>query len=95
MHTPTSFRMVTALTRHVDEASPEPLGTDRDSCSGLIVKCHGGGILPKFMEAEHVVETRIACLANLDAGGGIFFDGGAKLSPELDTRAQRQLEPIR
>jgi hypothetical protein len=35
---------------------PEPLGTDRDSCSGLIVKCHGGGILPKFMEAEHVVK---------------------------------------
>jgi hypothetical protein len=48
--------MVTALTRHVDAALPEPLGTDRDSCSGLIVKNYGGGILPKFVEAEHVVK---------------------------------------
>jgi len=87
--------MVTALTRHVDETLPEPLGTDGDSCSGPIVKYHGGGILPKFMEAEHVVKTRITCLANFGAVGGIFCDGGAKLAPELDTRVQRQLEPIR
>jgi hypothetical protein len=89
MLTPTSLRIVPALARHVDVASPEPLANDRDPCSGLIAKRHGGGILSKFMEAEHVVKTRTTCPATLDAVGGIFRDGGAKLPPELNTRGQR------
>jgi len=87
MLTPTSLRMAPALARHVDAALPEPLNNDRNACSGLIAKYHGDRILPKFMQMEHVIVTGITrLLADSDAAGGIFYDGGAKLSREPYSR---------